>query len=85
MHSQFFLLQPLDFLNHHRKDSHAMADLHKNVTWGKSSAGGHKKCMGNSKNMLRRSICLLHGKTDRLRALIVEVSPMAVLPYSVWC
>ena len=49
-----------------------MADLHNDVTykgWGKTSAAGHKECMGNSKHMLKRSISLQHGRTNRLHAL----------------
>ena len=71
-----------------------MADLHDDVTykgWGKSLAAGHRECMGNSKRILRRSISLLHGKNDRLHALIFATqlvysyaSPMAVLPYGEW-
>ena len=44
-----------------------MADLHDDVmyeSWGKSSAAGHRECMGNSKRVLRRSVSLLLGKTD---------------------
>ena len=50
-----------------------MADLYDDVTykgWGKSSAAGHRECMGNSKCVLRRSVSLLLGKTDRLHGLI---------------
>ena len=38
--------------------------------WSKGSAAGHRGCMGNSKYILRRSICLLCGKTDRLHVLM---------------
>ena len=51
-----------------------MADLHNDITydsWGKTSAAGHRECMQNSKCVLERSISLLHGKTDRLHALII--------------
>ena len=59
----------------------AMADLHDDVTyegWGKSSAAGHRECMGNSKRVLRRSISLLRGKTDRLHALIFATQRVGV-------
>ena len=49
-----------------------MADLHNDVTyegWGKTSAAGHRECMGNSKRVLKRSFSLQHGRTDRLHAL----------------
>ena len=55
-----------------------MADLHDDVTyegWGKSSAAGH---MGNSKRVLRRSISLLRGKTDRLHVLIFATQRVGV-------
>ena len=39
--------------------------------WGKSSAAGHRECMGNSKRVLRRSVSMLLRKTDRLHALIL--------------
>ena len=59
-----------------------MADLHDDVTyegWGKTSAGGHRECMGNSKRVLRRSISLLCGKTDGLHALIIATQRGGVL------
>ena len=34
--------------------------------------------MGNSKHVLRRSISLLHGKTDRLHALIIATQRVGV-------
>ena len=43
-------------------DVSIMADLHNDVTyegWGKTSAAGHRECMGNSKRVLRRSFSLL--------------------------
>ena len=49
-----------------------MADLHNDVTyegWGKTLAAGHRECMGNSKRVLKRSISLQHGRTNRLHAL----------------
>ena len=49
-----------------------MADLHNDVTyegWGKSSAAGYRECMGNSKRVLKRSISLQHGRTNRHHAL----------------
>ena len=52
----------------------SMADLHNDVTyegWGKTSAAGHRECMENSKSVLERFISLLHGKTDRLHALVM--------------
>jgi len=58
-----------------------MADLHEDVTykgWGKSLAAGHRECMGNSKHVLRRSISLLLGKTDRLYALIFAAQRVGV-------
>ena len=58
-----------------------MADLHDDVTyegWGKSSAAGHRECMGNSECVLRRSISLLRGKTDRLHALIFATQRVGV-------
>ena len=58
-----------------------MADLHDDITykgWGKSSAAGHRICMGNSKCVLRRSISLLRGKTDRLHALIFATQRVGV-------
>ena len=58
-----------------------MADLHDDVTnkgWSKSSAAGHRECMGNSKRVLRRSISLLHRKTDRLHALIFATQRIGV-------
>ena len=58
-----------------------MADLHDDVMyegWGKSSAAGHRECMGNSKRVLRRSISLLRGKTDRLHALIFATQRVGV-------
>ena len=57
-----------------RNQGASMADLHDDVTykgWSKTSAAGHSECMKNSKCVLRRSISLLHGKTDHLNALIV--------------
>ena len=57
------------------------ADLHDDVTyqgWGKSSAAGHRECMGNSKRVLRRSVSLLLGKTDRLHALIFATKRVGV-------
>ena len=58
-----------------------MADLHNDVTyegWGKTSAAGHRECMGNSKRVLRRSISLLRGKSDRLHALIFATQRVGV-------
>ena len=58
-----------------------MADLHDDVTyegWGKSSAAGHRECMGNSKRVLRRSISLPRGKTDHLHALIFATQRVGV-------
>ena len=59
-----------------------MADLHDDVTyegWGKSSAAGHRECMGNSKCMLRRrSISSLRGKTNRLHAPIFATQGVGV-------
>ena len=58
-----------------------MADLHVDVTykgWGKSSAAGHRECMGNSKRVLRRSISSLRRKTDRLHVLIVATQRVGV-------
>ena len=58
-----------------------MADLHDDVTyegWGKSSAAGHRECMGNSKRVLIRSISLLHRKTDRLHALILATQRVGI-------
>ena len=58
-----------------------MADLHDNVTyegWGKSLATGHRECMGNSKQVLRRSISLLCRKTDCLHALIFPTQRVSV-------
>ena len=52
-----------------------MADLHNDITyegWGKTSAAGHTECMRNSKRVLKRSISLQHGRTDRLHALIIS-------------
>ena len=60
---------------------YSMADLHDDVTyegWGKSSAAGHRECMGNSKRVLRRSISLLRGKTVRLHALIFATQRVGV-------
>ena len=57
------------------------ADLHDDVTyegWGKSSAAGHRECMGNSKRVLRRSVSLLLGKTDGLHALIFATQRVGV-------
>ena len=62
-------------------NTRAMADLHDDVTyegWGKSSAAGHRECMGNSKRVLRRSISLLRGKTDHLHALIFATQRVGV-------
>ena len=59
----------------------AMADLHDDVTydgWGKSSAAGHRECMGNSERVLRRSVSLLLGKADRLHALIFATQRVGV-------
>ena len=50
----------------------SMADLLNDVTykgWDKTSAAGHRECMGNSKRVLKRSISLQHGRTNRLHAL----------------
>ena len=58
-----------------------MADLHDDITyegWGKRSAAGHRECMGNSKRVLRRSISVLRGKTDRLHALIFATQRVGV-------
>ena len=58
-----------------------MADLHDDVTyegWGKTSAAGHRECMGNSKRVSRRSICLPRGKTDHLNALIFATQRVGV-------
>ena len=55
--------------------------MHNDVTyegWGKTSAAGHRECMGNSKRELRRSISLLRGKTDRLHALIIATQRVGV-------
>ena len=66
-----------------------MADLHKG--WGKTSAAGHGECMGNSKCVLKRSISLQHGKTDRLHALIIATQRAGVFiseangHIGVWC
>ena len=62
--------------------------------WGKSSAAGHRECTGidsiylskvytiygtgNSKRVLRRSVSLLCGKTDRLHALIFATQRVGV-------
>ena len=62
-----------------------MADLHDDVTyegptWGKSSAAGRTECVRNSKRVLRRSVSLLPGKTDRLHdhALIFDTQRVDV-------
>ena len=60
---------------------YSMADLHDDVTyegWGKSSAAGHRECMGNSKRVLRRSVSLLCGKTDRLHVLLFATQRVGV-------
>ena len=49
------------------------AKLHNDVTyegWSKTLVAGHRECMGNSKCVLKRSISLLHGKTDCLHVLL---------------
>ena len=72
-----------------------MADLHNDVTyegWGKTSAAGHRECMGNSKCVLRTSISLLRGKTDCLHSLIIATQRVDVfmsesvdrIVYGVW-
>ena len=58
-----------------------MSNLHDDVTykgWGKSSAAGHRECTGNSKCVLRRSVSLLRGKTDRLHVLIFATQRVGV-------
>ena len=58
-----------------------MADLHNDAAykgWGKTSAAGHRECMGNSKHVLRRSISLLCGKTDCLHALMFGTQGVGV-------
>ena len=68
-----------------------MADLHDDVTyegwaWGKSSAAGRRECVWNSKRVLRRSVSLLLGKTDRLHALIFDTQRVDVfISESVGC
>ena len=44
----------------------------------KTSAAGHRECMGNSKRVLRRSFSLLRGKSDRLHALIFATRTVGV-------
>ena len=70
------------------------ADLHNDVTyegWGKTSAAGDRECMGNSIRVLRRSISLQHGRTDRLHVLIIATQRGGVFiseangHIGVWC
>ena len=78
-HKKEVLARPKFFLSHPNifkvktLANGKMADLHDDVTYdgcGKSLAAGHRECMGNSKRVLRRSISMLRGKTDRLHTLI---------------
>ena len=52
-----------------------MADLHNDVTyegWGKTSAAGHRECRyGEFQIRAGKIHQLLHGKTDRLHALVM--------------
>ena len=48
------------------------------MTSHKSSAAGHRECMGNSKRVLIKSVSLLLGKTDHLHALIFATQRVGV-------
>ena len=71
-----------------------MANLHNDVMyegWGKTSAAGHRECMGNSKRVLKRSISLQHGRTDCLHVLRIAAQRGGVFMseanghIGVWC